>query len=84
MNYELFGCLRSLGAVLGTSLLAVRNASGIKSSTDNVVSRAGQILDSSASDQNDRVFLKIVALARNVGCNFDSVRKTYAVQTPRF
>ena len=67
-----------LCAVLGTSLLAVCNACCIQCAADDVISGTGQILNSSASDQNNTVLLQIVPFAGDVGCNFDSIGKTYS------
>ena len=72
---ELF-LLGSLRAVLGAGLFAVRNACGIQSSADDVVTGTGQVLDSSASDQDNAVLLKVVSLSRNVAGDLDSVGKT--------
>ena len=36
------------------------------------------VVDSSSTDQNNRVLLQIVSLARNVACYFDPVGKTYS------
>ena len=78
MNGLLLRSLRSLSAVLGTGLASVRNACGIQSSSDDVVSGTGQILNTAASDQNNAVFLQIVSFAGNVARHFDSVGKTYS------
>jgi hypothetical protein len=43
-----------------------------------VISGTGQILYSSASDQNNRVLLQIVAFTGNVAGNFNTVGKTYS------
>jgi hypothetical protein len=58
--------LRSLGAVLGTALLAVCYASGIESASHDVVSNTGKVFDTTASNQNHRVLLEVVSLTGNV------------------
>ena len=70
--------LGSLCSVLGTGLLAVRNACGIQGSADDVITSTRKILDTAASDQDNAVLLKVVALARDIAGNFDSVGKTYS------
>ena len=69
--------LRSLCAVLGTSLESVGNSGCIKSSSDDVISHTRKILDPAASDKDDTVFLQIVSDSGNVGGNFHSVCKSY-------
>ena len=68
--------LRTLCAVLGAGLLAVRNTCSIKRTADDMVSGTRKVLDTAATDHDDAVLLKVVALARDIGCNFDSVGKT--------
>ena len=75
---SLLSSFRPLSAVFGTSLLAVCNACCIQCAADDVISGTGQILNSSASDQNNTVLLQIVPFAGDVGCNFDSIGKTYS------
>src|SRR6185503_4157915 len=72
----LFRALRSFRAVLRTSLLSISHADRVQRSANHVISHAGQILDAAATDQNDRVLLQIVANARNVGRNFNSIGQT--------
>ena len=72
-NKLLLISLRSLGTVLGTGLSAVCHACGIKGSTDDVISGTGKILNTSATDKNYRVLLKVVSFTGNVAGYFDSV-----------
>src|SRR4051794_9134514 len=67
---RLFGSLR---AVLRAALLAVLDALSIEDAAENVVAHAGQILDAAAADHDHRVFLKVVALARNVADHLETV-----------
>ena len=60
------GLLRALCAVLAAGLLALCNACRIERAADDVIADAGQILDSSAADENGAVLLKIVTFAGNV------------------
>ena len=78
-GYYLFlSILRSLSAVLGTSLFSVSDTGGIKGTTDDVVSGTGQVLNTTTTDQNNAVLLQIVTFTGNVAGNFDSVGKTYS------
>ena len=70
--------LRALGAVLGTSLLAVGDADRVERSADHVIANSRQVLDAPAADHHDRVFLEVVADARNVGRDFDPVGQAHA------
>ena len=73
-----FGCslLRAFCAVFRTGLLTFCNAGGIKSAANDVVTHTGQVLDTSASDQNGAVLLKVVTFAGNVDRTFLLVGKT--------
>ena len=70
--------LRSLGAVFGACLAAVRNTGSIKSAADDVISGTRKVLDTAAADHHDAVLLKVVAFARDVGCHFNTVGETYS------
>ncbi|OCA65187.1 hypothetical protein A9R12_14230, partial [Aeromonas hydrophila] len=71
LNFELR--LRTLGAVLGTALLTVLHARGIQCTTNGVVTDTRQILHTTATDQNNRVFLKVVTFTADVGRDFEAV-----------
>src|SRR2546425_5750361 len=71
------------GAVLGTALLAVRHARCVERSADDLVPDARQVLDAAASDEDDGVLLKIVALARDVGRDLHLVRQADARDLPK-
>ena len=71
----LFG-FRSLCAVFGTSLQSVVYTCGIKGSSYDVVSYAGKVFDSAASDQNHTVLLQVMADTWNICSDFDSVGQT--------
>ena len=66
---------RALCAVTRTRLHSLRHTCGIKRTADDVVTNAGQILDSSAPDEYGRVLLKIVSFAGNVNRTFLLVGK---------
>ena len=66
---------RALCAVTRTRLHSLRHTCGIKRTADDVVTNAGQILDSSAPDKYGRVLLKIVSFAGNINRTFLLVGK---------
>lgn len=69
------GAALALHPVAGARLLAVRDTGGVERAADDLVADAGQVLDSAATDQDDGVLLKIVALTGNVGGDFHAVRQ---------
>src|SRR2546425_11790091 len=71
------------GAVLGPPWLAVRHARRVERSADDLVPDARQVLDAAASDEDDGVLLKIVALARDVGRDLHLVRQADARDLPK-
>src|SRR6478735_6589865 len=74
----IFLSLRALGAVLGTSLLAVGDADRIERSANDVIADDGKILHAYAADHHDRVFLEVVSDARDVRRHLDAVRQPHA------
>src|SRR5262245_13884026 len=76
-GYRAFLSFRPLRAVLGAALLTIRHSSGIERSTNNVISNARQILYTTAADQDDGVFLQIVADTGDVRCYFDPIGQTH-------
>ena len=54
-------------------LLAAADAQGVQCPANDVVAHAREILDTSAPDHHDRVLLKSVPLARDVGGDLDPV-----------
>ena len=61
---------RTLSAVLGATLCAACHACGIKSTTNDVVTHTRKVLYTTAAHKHDRVLLKVVAFAGDVGVNF--------------
>jgi len=57
---SIFLIFRLFSAVTRTCLHTFGNACGIERAADNVITNAGQILDTSAPDMNGRVFLQVV------------------------
>ena len=74
----LFFIFRSLCAVLGASLSSVGNACSIKSTSDDVVSGTRKVLNTTTTDQNNGVLLKVMSLTRDIACYFNTVGKTYS------
>src|SRR5438105_12024674 len=75
MTLSLF---RALRAVLRTALAAVFDALGIERAADDVVPHTWKVLYPAATDQDDRMLLKIVALPGNVARDLEPVRQTHA------
>src|SRR5829696_8270595 len=67
-----------LGAVAGTGLLAVADAGGVEGAADDLVADAGEVLHPAAADQDHRVLLEVVPLARDVGGDLHAARQTDA------
>jgi hypothetical protein len=68
--------LATLDAVLRTTLVTTFDPEGVKRTTDDVVANAGKVTDTSAANQNDRVFLKVVTFTTDVGTDFATVGET--------
>src|SRR3954471_10451697 len=60
-----------LDAVHGTALLAVGHAGGVQRAAHDLVAHAREILDAAATHEHDGVLLQVVALARDVGRDFN-------------
>src|ERR687895_126308 len=67
----------SLDAVAGAGLLAVGDAGGVEGAADDLVADARQVLDAASPDQDDRVLLQVVALARDVGRDLHPVSEEH-------
>src|ERR1700722_957582 len=60
-----------LRAVAAACLLAVAHALGVQRAPDDLVADTGQVPDTTAADQHDRVLLQVVADAGDVGRDLD-------------
>src|ERR1700755_1408936 len=69
--------LRTLGAIERTALLAVLAALRVEHAADDVIAHARKVLDAAAADQDHAVFLKVVALARNIRQRFEAIGQTH-------
>ena len=58
---------RTLGTIFGTALTTTVDSGCIKGTTDDVITNAGEVFDTAATDHDDGVLLKVVTLAGNVG-----------------
>lgn len=64
-----------LRAVTATSLLTTFDRRTVERTADDLVTNAREVADTTAADQYDRVFLKLMTFARNVARNFFVVRE---------
>src|SRR5204862_436820 len=82
--------LRALDAVLGPLAVTVglvrrgraNRAGRVERAADDVVTKAREVLDAAAADEDDRVLLEVVTLARNVRRHFHAVREANAADLP--
>jgi len=65
--------LRPLCAVLGATLSAILHADRVQRSSNDMIANAGQILHTTASNENDRVFLQVMTDTWNIGSDFNPV-----------
>ena len=70
--------LRTLCSVLGAALFTVCNTLGIKRTTNNVITYTGKVTNTSATDKNDRVLLKVVTDTGDVAGSFHTVGESYS------
>src|SRR5437868_12342420 len=77
MILAMLGSLRTLRAVLRTTLLTVLDALGIEDAAEDVVAHAGQVLDAAAADHDHRVLLKVMAFTRDVADHFEAVGQAH-------
>ena len=68
--------LGTLGAVLGTALHTAGNALGVQSTADDVITHTRQVLDTAASDHNDRVLLQVMTDAGDIAPNLHAIGQT--------
>ena len=67
--------LRTLCAVLGAGLVTACNTLGIQSTTDDVVTHTGEVLNTTATDQHDGVLLQVMADTGNVRGDLNTIRE---------
>jgi len=61
--------LRTLGTILGTTLLTVIHTGCIQCPANDVVTYTRKVFYPAASDQYDRVLLQVMTFARDIGVN---------------
>src|SRR5579884_1973269 len=66
-----------LGPVPATGLVAVANARRVEGAADDLVADAGKVLHPAAANQDDRVLLEVVPLARDVGGDLEPARQAH-------
>src|SRR6266536_3560417 len=71
-----------LGAVLGTTLLAVGDAGGVEGCADDLVTDTREVLHPAAADEHDGVLLEVVPLTGDVGRDLHLVRQADARDLP--
>ena len=75
--------LGSLGTILRSTLCSLGDARRIQSATNRVVSHTWQILDSTASDQNNRVLLQIVTFTADIARDFHTIGQPHTTDLPK-
>src|ERR1700730_13431566 len=65
--------LRPFCSVFRSPLLAVFYALRVEHAAQDVIAHAGQILDAAAADHHHRMFLQVMALARDVADHLEAV-----------
>ena len=73
----LLASLGTLCTVLGTGLHTAIDALSIQSTTNDVITDTGKVLNTTATDQNNRVLLQVVANTGNVSGNFHTVGQAH-------
>ena len=74
--------LRSLHAVLTTTLLAIRYAAGIESTAYDVVAHTGEILHTTTTHEHDGVLLEVVTLTGDIAIDLPAIRQTDTCHLP--
>jgi hypothetical protein len=69
--------LRTLRTVFGAALAALIDTEGIERTTDDVVTNTWKVLHPSAANEDDGVFLEVVAFTADVGDDFESVSEAH-------
>ena len=64
------------GPISASRLLASVDAQRVSRTANDLVTNTRQVADPSAADQHDRVFLQIVAFARNVNRDFLAIAQS--------
>ena len=77
LSAKLFlSCLWTFRTILGTTLCAISNTGGIKSTTHDVIAHTGKVFHTTATNEHNTVLLKVVAFSRDIGVHFLLVGQT--------
>src|SRR5438132_9967659 len=63
----------TFGAILGPGLFPVGDALGVKDTADDMVANPRQIAHAAPPDQDDGVFLEVMAFARDISRHLNAV-----------
>ena len=77
------GLLGLLRAVKTSALTTIGHAGSIKRTANDMIANAGQVLDTAAADQDNRVLLKVVADAGDVCRTFFKVGQAHTGNFPK-
>jgi hypothetical protein len=77
VRWLLLRFLRTLGTIEGTGLSPSIDASGIQSSSKDVVTDTREVLYTASADEHDGVLLEVVTFARDVGVDLFRVGEAY-------
>src|SRR5699024_2452916 len=72
-----------LGAVAAACLLAPLDTLGVEGAADDLVAHTRQVLHTTAADQDHRVLLEVVPLARDVGGDLDRGGEAHTSDLPK-
>ena len=75
--------LRFLRTVSAAGLLSSIDAEGIAAATNYLISNSRQVTNTTATDEHNRVLLKIVTLAGNIYGDFFAIRQSHASNFPQ-
>ena len=66
-----------LGPVFRTTLPAITNTLGVEHAAHNVIAHARKVLDTPATNENNRMLLKIMPLTRYITCHLEAIGQTH-------
>jgi len=73
--WEYLHLTRFLRPVFWSTLFSVLNTNGIQCPSDDMIPNTGKVFDSTASNQNNRMLLKVVSHSRYIGRYFIAARQ---------
>jgi hypothetical protein len=75
--------LDALHAVLGSTLSSTIDTQGVQRSTNHVVSNTRKVANPTTTNQNNRVFLEVVAFATDVSGDFLAIGQANTCHLPK-